>query len=587
MASFLDLLGLFISIIEADRHRTRASNKVIVYSCIVTKTLDLYKAVRNHQIKLQRMIWKSRLKLLIIAVVISLFFLYNNVARITISQEETLVETITDVYDKIFMIYYNGNVNVTSDHEPVEYLDRSQLKGSNTKLNLLARARVDPEIQKQLTEKHQYIMGQMPLLTKLLRYNPGTSGVVLVGGGRFSWLSYLAIKSVRKTGCTLPIELIMPSYEDYENEKDFCDNWLPKDNARCIVLPEVLGPRAALNWEDKLGGYMLKSLAMLVSSFQNIVLLDSDNIAVQDPAEVFESKLFKENGMITWPDYWARAVSPIYYDIVDIHVDEHTRPRFNRFPLVFREGDDSYSVEDDDDIPFHDLEGAIADISTESGQLMLDKSTHACTLLLSVYYNLLGPGLYYRLFSLGDLGEGDKDTFPAAALVCNEKIYQVSSYISTFGYFEGHEFRGVGMGQKNPLVDYDSVQEFVVKPIEDKQLNVQQQMDFIDQVKSEYFDKPSSSLFTIHCNYPKLDPMILMDKESLYDPVEERLMYKMYSDYTYKHAVIKDKSINLELDIWKTINQVLCEERVNITYFADKDMTKVCNLAANQVSWLS
>lgn len=533
------------------------------------------------------MIAKIRSKSLLVVVLLGLILIFNHIKQVKPRHEGLLMDTIEYVYDKIFLIYHYGNVNVSSEHEAVEYLDKSNLKGSNTRLNLLSRARVDPDVQQQLTEKHQYIMDLMGLLSSLLQYNPGSSGVVLVGGGRFSWLSYLAIKAVRKTGCTLPIELIMPSFEDYYNEQDFCDNWLPKDNVRCIVLPEVLGPRAAAIWKDKLGGYMLKSLAMLVSSFQNILLLDSDNIAIQDPVEIFESDLYKEYGMITWPDYWARAVSPLYYDIVGIQVNDHSRPRFNRFPLVFREGDDSYSVEDDDDIPFHDLEGAIPDISTESGQLFIDKGSHACTLLLSVYYNLLGPGLYYRLFSLGDLGEGDKDTFAAAAIVCKEKIYQVSSYISTFGYFENHEFRGVGMGQKNPLVDNEAVQEYIVTPIEEQQLNVKQQMEFIDERKAEYFDKPSSALFTIHCNFPKLDPVQLMDKESLYDPVEQKLMYKMYSDYTYKHSVIKDKSINLELDQWQTINQVLCVDRVNITYFADKDMNKVCTLAANQVAWLS
>ena len=55
-------------------------------------------------------------------------------------------------------------------------------------------------------------------------------------------------------------------------------------------------------------------------------------------------------------------------------------------------------------------------------------------MLMTLYYNIFGPEIYYKLFSLGALGEGDKDTFAAAALACGEKYYQVASSIRTLGY---------------------------------------------------------------------------------------------------------------------------------------------------------
>ena len=42
----------------------------------------------------------------------------------------------------------------------------------------------------------------------------------------------------------------------------------------------------------------------MVTSFEHILLLDSDNMIVSNPDEIFESKLYHQYGMITWPDYW-------------------------------------------------------------------------------------------------------------------------------------------------------------------------------------------------------------------------------------------------------------------------------------------
>ena len=78
---------------------------------------------------------------------------------------------------------------------------------------------------------------------------------------------------------------------------------------------------------------------------------------------------------------------------------------------------------------------------------------------MTLYYNIFGPEIYYKLFSLGALGEGDKDTFAAAALACGEKYYQVASSIRTLGYFDttpGGGFHGIAMAQKilNWIISY-------------------------------------------------------------------------------------------------------------------------------------
>ena len=48
----------------------------------------------------------------------------------------------------------------------------------------------------------------------------------------------------------------------------------------------------------------LKVLALLVSSFDEALLLDADNIPAGDPVPLFNSKEFKQKGAIFWPDFW-------------------------------------------------------------------------------------------------------------------------------------------------------------------------------------------------------------------------------------------------------------------------------------------
>ena len=61
---------------------------------------------------------------------------------------------------------------------------------------------------------------------------------------------------------------------------------------------------------------------------------------------------------------------------------------------------------------------------------------------------------------MGALGEGDKDTFAAAALACGEKYYQWH-HLGTLGYFDttpGGGFHGMAMAQ-NPQLDYQLFQK--------------------------------------------------------------------------------------------------------------------------------
>lgn len=62
---------------------------------------------------------------------------------------------------------------------------------------------------------------------------------------------------------------------------------------------------------DKAGGgrtksFHLKGAALVEATkrFDELLLVDSDNVPVRDPAFLFDSVEFQELGAVFWPDYW-------------------------------------------------------------------------------------------------------------------------------------------------------------------------------------------------------------------------------------------------------------------------------------------
>ncbi|KAI5963798.1 uncharacterized protein KGF55_002678 [Candida pseudojiufengensis] len=491
---------------------------------------------------------------------------------------------------------FDSNKMDSSDGPLIHYTDKSEhLDDSKTKKALLSRAKISNEVVASLKKKHKRVVEDLPNAIPDYIFKKGSTGVVFIGGAKFSWLTYLAILSLKETGSKLPIEVVMPKKEDYEREREYCDKLLPELGAKCIVVPEELGETTVKG--RKLKSFQFKSIALAISSFQNILLLDSDNMLVSNPDLVFKSKLYQKYGMITWPDYWKRTIFPKYYDIADIQVNEGKRVRYDRFPLfepVNSPG--ALNVEETDEIPYHDLENAIPDLSTESGQLMINKATHGKTILLSLYYNIYGPDIFYKLFSLGEQGEGDKDTFVTAAIVNQQPYYQVKSFILSPGYFKADGgFQGVAMAQKNPLVDEKLFNELVVDAFDKsgRTLSIPDQITKLKALAEKEFNSHNDvPIFALHCNYPKLDPLNYMVKDDIYDATKKRLKYRLYDKMHYDKTVINNLGeeeivkTDFEYEQWLHMKDVLCINKYKFEHFKDHDMEEVCTFVNNQVEWL-
>lgn len=329
-------------------------------------------------------------------------------------------------------------------------------------------------------------------------------GYVLIGGGKYSWLSYLVIKQIRATGSTMPIELFIATGDEYE--KDFCEKLLPKYNARCNLFDKRL--IQDLKTKFNIGGFQYKMLALLTSKFENVIYLDSDNFPVKNPEYILDSELYKETGLIIWPDAWARTTNPKFYEIAGVNVKEN-KIRYSNYDKKHSDTGEVKPLSDYDftNSWFHDFEGTLPDPTSEAGMLIVNKTKHVRTLLLCLYYNVFGPNHYYPLMTQGSAGEGDKETFIAAAHVLNEPWYQTRKQFKWTGYFKETD----GSFDSKALGHYDPV-------------------------KSRDDPDADIDLVFMHLSYPKYYPNWLADNHDLvYAELGNHIrMYKdMYSNAGY------------------------------------------------------
>ncbi|SCU90671.1 LADA_0F05710g1_1 [Lachancea dasiensis] len=449
----------------------------------------------------------------------------------------------------------NGDIGARTD----DYENWSKLTSKNLGECLI----LSNKEKSLLKNKHDdFVESLRPLVLPKGTYKG--DGIVTVGGGKFSVLSFLIIKTLRNLGTTLPVEVFIPPKD--EGETEFCNTLLPKYNAKCIYISDVLPKDVIDNFDFK--GYQFKSISIIASSFENLLLLDADNFPIKDLDNVFDEEPYKSTGMVLWPDFWRRTTNPAYYEIADISVNYKKRVR-NCMDDVTPPRAYTEDISDLSDVPLHDLEYTIPDVSTESGQLMISKSKHLPTVLLSLYYNVNGPSWYYPIFSQKASGEGDKETFIAAANFYGLSSYQVKSMTAVDGYHHSEGFRGVAMLQHDFVQDYQRYQ-WATNDIHTQYSGVAPQYLKLDSEYSpeafykKYFepeDLKEVDIMFVHSNLPKFDPFTLWSDQDLIVNGEHIRSYtnlKRLNGY------------DLELENFRALNEYLCVQRSQFKYLENE-----------------
>ena len=225
-------------------------------------------------------------------------------------------------------------------------------------------------------------------------------GIVLCGGGdSYFACAWVCVQMLRSTGCTLPIELW------YRGPAEM--------TPAMIALLEPAGVTCVDAWAAarrhpvrRLDGWELKPYAICNSRFEEVLYIDSDNVALRDPAFLFDETAYLRHGAIFWPD---RYVGP-----------------GSAFEWLKRETWDLCGV------PYR-IEPEI-----EAGQLVIDK--RRCWHALCVTMHLNEHSDFYYGFFLGD-----KDTFHLAWRRCGVAYGLVPQRLINLGASDAivqHDFAG-------------------------------------------------------------------------------------------------------------------------------------------------
>ena len=544
--------------------------------------------------RLKRLVNKRVLQIALISIfLVTLLYQFNKNTLIqsstfidyTKTSNEWTTEQIHDQPNDIFTLseFNHKLFSILKEFKPVEppqneslFIDKEKCKKGEHTVNdnkgletlsynsLNACFNLTPEYKQNLKEMHQNFVEAIKKIPKNL---PDTlfnkdKGIVTVGGGKYSIILVTMLPMLRMSGNTLPVEIFIPK-SDEKYDKDFCENFVPQYNATCIYMSKFLTDDVVQG--VNISGYQYKLLALLLSDFKNILFLDSDNYVLTNVDDIFDKDVYEETGLILWPDLWRRQTSPDWYDIAGLEYNLTQRVRFSLDDLTpssqYINPEKNTLEYIKENIPFHDLKGTLPDLSSESGQLLINKVDHFDTLLLALYYNIYGPSWYYTLFSEHGSGQGDKETFIAAAFALHKPYYQVKTPITFSSHFS-NGFKGVGLLQHDYAQDYELYQ-LAKKQV---QLDHQSYSEYDPQysVEKSYVDKffktnkygnDRCDVLFIHASFSKFNPYDLYHNKDFLDSEGKHL--RGFSNTHLFHNLSEFELIN-----FKQIKKIFCDTEV-------------------------
>lgn len=460
------------------------------------------------------------------------------------------------------------NPSSFGDHNLGEYINRGDSIGlkqadqkdwmdtlnyNNLKHNFL---RVSPSMESRLRDFHhgfvRHLNGDATFNMAMDQYAHvfSGSGVVIGAGGVHSLMAVSVLHVLKnKLHSKLPVEIMIPDVDIQRSDEQFCEFVASEfADVRCIFLRDHFDTKM-LKKKYKFSGFQYKALALLISSFENVLLLDADNYPVKNIDDIFDDETYKQKGLIVWPDFWRRFTNPIFYESANINID--LKQKVHDF--VFELEDPQTNNDGDEQINriLHEYKGTLPDPSSETGEMLFNKKRHFKTLVLSLFYNTYGPNIFYHLLSQYSPGQGDKETFIAAAHVLDftnnapkRSYHQVLSEPSMDGFGLPNGFKVVGYYQKDYREDIKILQR-----ITNTDLKLSKGRGF--ELREEHLSsqKTSQNALFLHLNFPKYNPLEMAHNNEYMDGD------KKYRSITGKTAL---GDLDIEREIITSYKNLLC-----------------------------
>jgi hypothetical protein len=131
----------------------------------------------------------------------------------------------------------------------------------------------------------------------------GRGIVICAGGARLFTCAWVLIRMLQdELGCTLPIEV----WHFGDGEMGAPMRALLAERGIALIDVEAVRSDHPVR---RLGGWELKPYAVLHTGFEEVLLLDADNVPVTDPTFLFDIPEYLETGALFWPDKSTIAAS--------------------------------------------------------------------------------------------------------------------------------------------------------------------------------------------------------------------------------------------------------------------------------------
>lgn len=192
-------------------------------------------------------------------------------------------------------------------------------------------------------------------------------GIVIVSGGvkyiNNTYITMHILRNVHK--CDLPVEWwYIGAAEMTPQIKADLESKFSNLTCRDLTQVTLHNGNQVLNVK----GYEGKPLAILASRFQEVLLIDADNIPLKNPACLFEMEAYRENGNYFWSDFWRGTYDTALYTTLGL-----------------------------DNTPYENIN------DTESGQALINKAVSWKQLNLAWWMN--NHSYYFYRYCWGDKDE--------------------------------------------------------------------------------------------------------------------------------------------------------------------------------------
>ncbi|KAJ1564110.1 hypothetical protein HK405_015804, partial [Cladochytrium tenue] len=155
-----------------------------------------------------------------------------------------------------------------------------------------------------------------PYNAREIGIEPGTRGIVFTGGESMIRHFMVSIEFLRDVGCQLPIQFV-------HVKGQVSDGTLNKIRSKNISIVDINDRVKDFDWGSQEWQWgAAKISAIMYSTFEEVLFMDPDNLALRDPTFLFESNRYKKYGAIFWPDFMLRKKDSAMWNLFAIPANQ-------------------------------------------------------------------------------------------------------------------------------------------------------------------------------------------------------------------------------------------------------------------------